>query len=72
MKTGTGEVLSGVTSTMAGYNGAYLGPTMKWTKGDTVLMNFTNTLGADTSVHFHGAHIPPKMDGGRRTPSRTA
>lgn len=63
-KTGTGEVLSGVTSTTAGYNGAYLGPTMKWTKGDTVLMNFTNTLGADTSVHFHGAHIPPKMDGG--------
>ncbi|WP_327318027.1 multicopper oxidase family protein [Streptomyces sp. NBC_01235] len=63
-KTGTSEVLSGVTSTTAGYNGAYLGPTMKWTKGDTVLMNFTNTLGAETTVHFHGAHIPPKMDGG--------
>ncbi|MFJ9022854.1 multicopper oxidase family protein [Streptomyces sp. NPDC102259] len=63
-KTGTGEVLSGVTSTTAGYNGSYLGPTLKWTKGETVLMNFTNSLGADTSVHFHGAHIPPKMDGG--------
>ncbi|MFD9393096.1 multicopper oxidase family protein [Streptomyces sp. NPDC060000] len=63
-KTGTSQVISGVTSTTAGYNGAYLGPTMKWTKGDTVLMNFTNTLGAETTVHFHGAHIPPKMDGG--------
>ncbi|MGQ4359117.1 multicopper oxidase family protein [Streptomyces sp. SAS_272] len=63
-KTGTGEVLSGVTSTTAGYNGSYLGPTMKWTTGDTVLLNITNTLGDDTSVHFHGAHIPPKMDGG--------
>ncbi|WP_330287600.1 multicopper oxidase family protein [Streptomyces sp. NBC_00576] len=63
-KTGTSEVVSGVTSTTAGYNGSYLGPTMKWTNGSTVLLNITNTLGADTSVHFHGAHVPPKMDGG--------
>ena len=63
-QTGTGEVLSGVTSSTAGYNQSFLGPTMKWTKGDTVLLNITNSLGDDTSVHFHGAHIPPKMDGG--------
>ncbi|MGW3648929.1 multicopper oxidase family protein [Streptomyces sp. NPDC000878] len=63
-KTGTAEVISGVTSTTAGYNGPLLGPTMKWTNGSTVLLNITNSLGADTSVHFHGAHIPPKMDGG--------
>ncbi|WP_329270604.1 multicopper oxidase family protein [Streptomyces sp. NBC_01451] len=63
-QTGTHEVVSGVTSTSAGYNGSYLGPTMKWTNGDTVLLNITNDLGADTTVHFHGAHIPPKMDGG--------
>ncbi|MFF5187100.1 multicopper oxidase family protein [Streptomyces sp. NPDC000345] len=63
-KTGTGEVLSGVSSTTAGYNGTFLGPTMKWTKGDTVLMNITNSLGDDTTVHFHGAHVPPEMDGG--------
>ncbi|MFF3373145.1 multicopper oxidase family protein [Streptomyces sp. NPDC002680] len=63
-QTGTAEVLSGVTSTTAGYNGSLLGPTMKWTNGSTVLLNITNNLGDDTSVHFHGAHIPPKMDGG--------
>ncbi|MEV1063774.1 multicopper oxidase domain-containing protein [Streptomyces sp. NPDC050263] len=63
-KTGTSEVISGVTSTTAGYNGSYLGPTMKWTTGTAALLNITNTLGADTSVHFHGAHIPPEMDGG--------
>ncbi|MET8026591.1 multicopper oxidase family protein [Streptomyces avermitilis] len=63
-KTGTSEVLSGVTSTTAGYNQSLLGPTMKWTSGDTVLLNITNSLDADTTVHFHGAHIPPKMDGG--------
>ncbi|WP_338686855.1 multicopper oxidase domain-containing protein [Streptomyces acidiscabies] len=63
-KTGTHDVLSGVSSTSAGYNGSYLGPTMKWTNGSTVLLNITNSLGADTTVHFHGAHIPPEMDGG--------
>ncbi|MGW1784258.1 multicopper oxidase family protein [Streptomyces sp. NPDC002143] len=63
-KTGTNEVITGVTSTTAGYNGSYLGPTMKWTTGTTALLNITNSLGAETTVHFHGAHIPPKMDGG--------
>lgn len=63
-QTGTHEVLCGVTSDTAGYNGSFLGPTMKWTTGSTVLLNITNDLDADTSVHFHGAHIPPDMDGG--------
>jgi len=57
-------VLSGVTSTTMGYNQSFLGPTMKWTNGDTVLLNITNSLGAATTVHFHGAHVPAKMDGG--------
>ncbi|EKX60955.1 multicopper oxidase family protein [Streptomyces ipomoeae] len=63
-RTGTAEILSGVTSTTAGYNQSFLGPTMKWTTGDTVLMNITNSLGEDTTVHFHGAHVPAEMDGG--------
>jgi len=63
-QTGTSEVLSGVSSTTAGYNQSFLGPTMKWTSGDTVLLNITNSLGEDTTVHFHGAHVPAKMDGG--------
>ncbi|MPY64688.1 multicopper oxidase family protein [Streptomyces spongiae] len=63
-QSGTSEVISGVTSSTAGYNQSYLGPTMKWTKGDTVLLNITNNLDDDTSVHFHGAHIPAEMDGG--------
>ncbi|MEU0209822.1 multicopper oxidase family protein [Streptomyces canus] len=63
-QTGTAEVLSGVTSSTAGYNQSFLGPTLKWTKGDTVLLNITNGLTEDTTVHFHGAHVPPKMDGG--------
>ncbi|MFD5536540.1 multicopper oxidase family protein [Streptomyces sp. NPDC127079] len=63
-KTGTAEVLSGVTSSTMGYNQSFLGPTMKWTNGDTVLLDITNSLGEDTTVHFHGAHVPAKTDGG--------
>ncbi|MEV7981527.1 multicopper oxidase domain-containing protein [Streptomyces sp. NPDC086519] len=63
-RTGTAEVLSGVTSDTMGYNQSFLGPTMKWTSGDTVLLDITNSLGEDTTVHFHGAHVPAKMDGG--------
>ncbi|OIJ68004.1 copper oxidase [Streptomyces mangrovisoli] len=63
-RTGTSEVVSGVTSSTMGYNQAFLGPTMKWTSGDTVLLNITNSLGADTTVHFHGAHVPAASDGG--------
>ncbi|MEU9276224.1 multicopper oxidase domain-containing protein [Streptomyces sp. NPDC048342] len=63
-RTGTAEVLSGVTSDTMGYNQSFLGPTMKWTSGDTVLLDITNSLGEDTTVHFHGAHVPAKTDGG--------
>ncbi|MEU6537688.1 multicopper oxidase domain-containing protein [Streptomyces sp. NPDC047000] len=63
-RTGTASVLSGVTSSTAGYNQAFLGPTLKWTTGDTVKLDITNSLGEDTTVHFHGAHVPAKMDGG--------
>ena len=64
METGTNEVLSGVSSSTMGFNGPYLGPTLKWANGDTVQMNITNNLGADSTVHFHGAHVPAKYDGG--------
>lgn len=63
-KTGTAEVVSGVTSSTMGYNQSFLGPTMKWTSGDTVRLDITNSLGEDTTVHFHGAHVPARMDGG--------
>jgi FtsP/CotA-like multicopper oxidase with cupredoxin domain len=64
MDTGTTEILSGVSSSTAGFNGSFLGPTIKVTNGDVVQMDVTNNLGADTTVHWHGAHVPAKVDGG--------
>jgi FtsP/CotA-like multicopper oxidase with cupredoxin domain len=62
-KTGTHNVLASVTSSTAGFNGSFLGPTIKVTNGESVQINVTNNLGADTAVHWHGAHVPAQMDG---------
>ncbi|MCL8017265.1 multicopper oxidase family protein [Streptomyces sp. AS02] len=64
MQTGTHELLSGVTSETAGYNGSFLGPTLRMTKGDQVQINVTNSLGEVTTTHWHGLHIPAEVDGG--------
>jgi len=64
MQTGTTEILSGISSDTAGFNQAYLGPVLKVTQGDTVQMDITNSLSDVSTVHWHGAHIPPAVDGG--------
>jgi len=47
-----------------GINGDYLGPTIRLSKGDKALFKIKNNLGEKTTIHWHGAHIPAKMDGG--------
>jgi FtsP/CotA-like multicopper oxidase with cupredoxin domain len=57
---GIGE---GATATW-GFNGAYLGPTLRAKRGEEVQVNVTNDLGEATTVHWHGHHLPAEMDGG--------
>lgn len=45
-------------------NSKFWGPTLFFTKGQTVHMNVTNQLNDSTTVHWHGAHLPAVMDGG--------
>lgn len=47
-----------------GYNGDYLGPTLRAKRGEEVLVNVVNGIGQPTSVHWHGMHLPAEMDGG--------
>jgi FtsP/CotA-like multicopper oxidase with cupredoxin domain len=47
-----------------GYNGDYLGPTLRAKRGEEVLVNVVNGLDRPTSVHWHGMHLPAAMDGG--------
>jgi len=64
MQTGTAVLRTGLTSTTAGFNGSYLGPVIKVNNGDSIRMDVTNNLSAVTTVHWHGAHVPPSVDGG--------
>lgn len=47
-----------------GFNGSYLGPTLRAERGEEVQVNVTNELREATSVHWHGHHLPAAMDGG--------
>jgi len=56
---------TGAATTTYGYNGQSIwGPTLIMNKGDNVQMNVTNGLSDTTTVHWHGFHVPAKMDGG--------
>ncbi|GAA1990421.1 multicopper oxidase family protein [Microbacterium pumilum] len=63
----TDFVSQGPTPTL-GYNGTYLGPTLVAARGETVRVDVTNSLDADTTVHWHGMHLPAAMDGGPHSP----
>ena len=54
----TGSFRSAVT-----VNGSLPAPTLRWREGDTVTLRVTNTLGEDSSIHWHGVLLPANMDG---------
>lgn len=51
-----------------GFNGDYLGPTLRAARGEQVVVNVHNELPEVTSVHWHGMHVPAEMDGGPHQP----
>ena len=51
------------SSDTLGYNGGYLGPTLRVHRGDEVGIGVTNGLQADTTVHWHGLLVPGELDG---------
>jgi len=57
------DAFAGATSATLGYNGNLLGPTLRVHRGDDVQMSVANTLGVDTSVHWHGLLVPGEQDG---------
>jgi blue copper oxidase len=54
----------GRSSPTLGYNGGYLGPTLRVHRGQDVKVAVENRLPADTTVHWHGLLIPGELDGG--------
>ena len=47
-----------------GINQSYLGPTIRLTAGNSVLLNVANDLTEDATLHWHGFHLPAASDGG--------
>ncbi|MFN8218780.1 MAG: multicopper oxidase family protein [Fimbriimonadales bacterium] len=43
--------------------GSYLGPIIRFKKGQVARVTFTNTLAENTIVHWHGLHLPEYADG---------
>ena len=52
-----------VTSTY-GINGPYLGPAIRVRRGEKVIVQVTNNLPENTTMHWHGLIIPGANDGG--------
>lgn len=57
------QIMPGVVVKAVTYNGRVPGPTIEVTEGDLVRVTLKNSLTYDTSIHWHGIHLPNKQDG---------
>ncbi len=67
-RPGDSDLGHGARTRTWGYNGAYLGPTLRAKRGERVAVNVHNRLNEPTTVHWHGMHLPAKVDGGPHHP----
>ena len=64
LQNGVTEFFDGYHTRTSGINGSYLGPTLMMRNGESVRINVTNQLGEDSTLHWHGMHLPAAQDGG--------
>lgn len=64
IQAGETEFKSGTRTPTWGVNGDFLGPTIRAKRGDHVQFQIQNDLEEETSIHWHGMHLPAAMDGG--------
>ncbi len=60
---GRREFLPGKETRTAGVNGPFLGPTLRLRRGEDVDLTVQNNLDEMTTMHWHGMHVPARMDG---------
>jgi FtsP/CotA-like multicopper oxidase with cupredoxin domain len=56
-------LLPGTKTPVWTYNGLLPGPLIRVTRGDRLIVHFTNSLPEPTSIHWHGLRISNAMDG---------
>jgi FtsP/CotA-like multicopper oxidase with cupredoxin domain len=59
----SGSVIKGPPNTVQSLPGSYLGPIIRLHTGQKVRIHFANQLPERTIVHWHGLHVPERMDG---------
>ncbi|MGK8524767.1 multicopper oxidase domain-containing protein [Nocardia asteroides] len=64
MRPGRKEFIPGQTTQTWGFDGDYLGPTLRARRGEKVAVTVRNNLPEASTVHWHGMHLPAAMDGG--------
>jgi plastocyanin len=57
------ERMPGMTTPAWGYNGQTPGPELRVREGDLVRVVLQNSLPVPTTIHWHGVHLTPAMDG---------
>ncbi|RJQ77885.1 MAG: multicopper oxidase family protein [Desulfobacteraceae bacterium] len=58
-----GKVLTGPEETLDLSDMSYLGPTFRFRRGQNIRIRFQNLLPDETTIHWHGLHVPDTMDG---------
>ncbi len=61
---GETEFFSGKPTETFGYNGGYLGPTIRVKRGQEINIKVKNLLDEIITTHWHGGLVPGEMDGG--------
>ncbi|MBU2647886.1 multicopper oxidase domain-containing protein [bacterium] len=68
VQQGSVEFFPGKPTSTLGYNGNFLGPTIRVRNGQPFKFSLHNTLPEVTTLHWHGLHVPARWDGGPRQP----
>ncbi|MCY7411280.1 MAG: multicopper oxidase domain-containing protein [Chitinophagales bacterium] len=64
VQSGTQTFFNGWNTPTYGINGSFLSPTLILNKNDVVALHVTNNLNDNTTMHWHGLHVPAVYDGG--------
>lgn len=64
VQEGQTEFIEGKLADTMGYNGSYLGPVLRFTKGQQTSITVNNNLDVPTTLHWHGLLVDGEQDGG--------
>jgi blue copper oxidase len=68
VQAGSTRFRDGAATETWGVNGTYLGPTLRASRDDIVEISVHNDVDETTTMHWHGMHLPARMDGGPHQP----